>query len=133
MKKNSLITKARILNIYPSVTELSYARKFEQQKSDSEQENDLKESIKLIANITMGKKIDSYGQFPWFDDALRIPSLPMSPAKFNLNRNNSISNKITKGWWTHPYYLCEDESWLISYISPIIKERKLNKGKQGHN
>ena len=49
----------------------------------------------------------------------------MSPAKFNLNRNNSILNKSTKGWWTHPYYLCEDKSWLLSYISPIIEEKKV--------
>ena len=57
--------------MYPSVTELSYERKSEQQKLDSEQKINPKESIELSANITMGKKIDSYGQFPWFDDALR--------------------------------------------------------------
>ena len=65
----------------PSVKELSYARKSivkNERDSEDNEENDSMNlditsdlGIKLVTNITTGKKTDFYSKLPWFDDALR--------------------------------------------------------------
>ena len=69
------------MTIHPSVKELSYARKSirkTEKYSENNEENgsinlDITSDrgIELVTNITTGKRIDSYGKLPWFDDALR--------------------------------------------------------------
>ena len=65
----------------PDVRELTYSRKSIKANAQKEKDNprtDLSDSnqtsklsIPLVKNITKGKRIDSYGDAPWFDDALR--------------------------------------------------------------
>ena len=65
----------------PEVKELTYSRKSTNINREKKENNVVHESITsdqtnklniaLIKNITKGKRIDSYGEAPWFDDALR--------------------------------------------------------------
>lgn len=61
--------------------------------------------------IAQGGKPDS--NYPWFEDELTTPGL-RSP-KFVP----SPPNESFRGWWTYPYYSCNQKKWILSYSIAI--------------
>ena len=65
----------------PDVRELTYSRESIKNNREKKENNQIDDSIDsdqthklniaLVKNITKGKRIDSYSEAPWFDDALR--------------------------------------------------------------
>lgn len=61
--------------------------------------------------ITIGGKPDE--NYPWFEDEGSSPGL-RSP-KFV----SSPPNESFRGWWTYPYYSCNQKKWILSYSVAI--------------
>ncbi|XP_055376152.1 probable G-protein coupled receptor CG31760 isoform X2 [Condylostylus longicornis] len=63
------------------------------------------------SGIQIGEKPDM--NYPWFEDEISSPGL-RSPKFAPTPPNLSF-----KGWWTYPYFICEERKWMLSYSVAI--------------